>query len=793
MITHTSYVLICSFAQSLFAFAHLLICSFAHASAHSPTCHLQALAAADQLKAVAQSYKDKASRLSTKDDSDSQEGSNRPSKKQRFNSFQTATNKNTTTTTQKPTYANKRSFQRNIAGLMKSDHAMQAPYGAERRLIANATGQENWSINKGKVFVSISNDQAAAQSRRDIDTNVRGVEPPSTEQACALSQRRLRAQTPLKHEAWFALLVRSGLLSKYPNVHIGLREGFITSLPSIVDTFIPPNAQSLYDHHSEFSCILQREFAAQRYIGPFSQRELFSYIGHFQTSPLSLISKPHKLNAFRLIQDFSFPHTPSATHKSINSQTNSDLFPCTWGTFNTIVRIVLSLPKGSQAAVRDVAEAYRIIPLHPSQWNATVVRISEEDSFAIDTSTAFGASPNAGVFGGVADAGADLMRSQGIGPISKWVDDHVFFRLPTKEIENYNAKREEWRTLIQKHGGLQKAGGRIWYKGETLPNGDTLEFDEDMAFPLKILTHAGDPGSSNNPSYPYSLQEVDTLSEFLGIPWQAEKDREFAESFVFTGFLWNIPEKTVAITEEKRIKYQSALREWQKSRTHVLKEVEKLHGKLLHITQVIPIGRSYLSNLEAFLALSRKSPFKPLTPPKGTTNDIEWWLTRLNDNIIRPLHHPISPEDLNAFSDASSGVGLAITLGSKWRAWKLVSGWKSDGRDIGWAEAIAFEFLIYTLVKVEGARPSVKVYGDNQGVVEGWKRGRSRNRQVNLAFRRFSQFLEAQSMEVIAAYVPSGANPADKPSRGIFPDAASLLPKIPIPEDLRHYIVDITS
>jgi len=66
-----------------------------------------------------------------------------------------------------------------------------------------------------------------------------------------------------------------------------------------------------------------------------------------------------------------------------------------------------------------------MIPLHKSQWPGTIVRISA----CIDTFTAFGVTPAAGAYGHMADAGCEIMRSHSIGPIEKWVDDHVFFHI----------------------------------------------------------------------------------------------------------------------------------------------------------------------------------------------------------------------------------------------------------------------------------------------------------------------------------------------------------------------------
>ncbi len=88
--------------------------------------------------------------------------------------------------------------------------------------------------------------------------------------------------------------------------------------------------------------------------------------------------------------------------------------------------------------MRDESEAYRSIPLHPSQWSGTVLRVSE-DTFNIDTCLAFGLGPSAGIYGACADAANDIMQAEGISPIIKWVDDRVFFHIPKASLADFNA------------------------------------------------------------------------------------------------------------------------------------------------------------------------------------------------------------------------------------------------------------------------------------------------------------------------------------------------------------------
>jgi len=211
---------------------------------------------------------------------------------------------------------------------------------------------------------------------------------------------------------------------------------------------------------------------------------------------------------------------------------------------------------------------------------------------------------------------------------------------------------------------------------------------------------------------------------------------------------------------------------------HPLVEVQKLYGKLLHASLVITAGCVYLTNLEAMLSGFNNSPFMPHTPPCDTSNDLKWWAERLQSpTLSRNVPGPVPLTDLNTFSDASSGFGIGITIGNKWCAWCLLPGWKSDGQDISWAEAIGFELLTRSILSSSSGSAYFKVYGDNKGVVEGWWKGHSRNKQTNIVFRCIHAILNTQQCTIHTRYVPSQDNPADELSRGVYPPLAHLLPK----------------
>ena len=605
----------------------------------------------------------------------------------------------------------------------------------------------------------------------------------------ALSQRRCSPLTPLNADSWEHELISSDLISKYQQIPMYIRRGAFAGIPQIDLSFTPPNNPSTELLNTVFNDMIQLEFNKGRYLGPFSKEELELEIGPFQSSPLSLVPKTGKPGKFRLIQNLSHPTSNSPT-PSINAHLNSDNFPCTWGTFRTISTLIKNLPPGAQAATRDIAEAYRIIPLHENQWPGVVVRTSNHPSmFALNTSNSFGCTTADGLFGLFGDALADLLRSKGIGPITKWVDDFIFIRIPSVHIPSYNRDRARDRQTVAENGGIIHSRGCLWYKGKYLLEIGHEHFAEDLHFPLSPRL----PHHHEQDGFPYNFDNINQLTDPLGIPWESSKDVPFTTTITFAGLTWDLDRKSVSLPDSKKGKYLCAIHDWLRSPTHNLDETRKLYGKLLYTCHVIPRGRAYLTSFEILMALFHDRPFTPRHSPRALADDLSWWINILSQpTLSRPIPGNRLITDVRAYSDASSTTGLGIVIGDRWRAWRLLPGWNQDGRDIGWAEAIAMEFLIHTILK-SGSFAGIKVYGDNNGVVEGWWSGRSRNPQTNRIFRRIHETLDANNSVLITRYVHTSLNPADGPSRGIYPPRHLLLPPINIPIELSPLICNFDS
>lgn len=497
----------------------------------------------------------------------------------------------------------------------------------------------------------------------------------------------------------------------------------------------------------------------------YTKKELEDTIGYFRTAPLSVAeSRPGKLRA---ITNHSYPFTrypidlktlprnsnnkiiinPSVT--SINSVIDTTQFQCEWGTFYECLLIVAEAPPLTQAAIFDVDAAFRNIPTHPSVRRFTAVMVGE--LIHLDNCLNFGAAPSPGIWGRVADAMAAILRKKGVNRLVKWVDDFVFFRsvdcsLGSDKVENVILFRYPTRT-----------------------------------------------SSNSSVSYSYDEGLVWDTAETLGWPWAPSKFVPFASSFMYIGFSWDLVVKTVQLPEPKKTKYRAKLDAWQKGEKRSRAEAESLIGTLNHVCLVVPWGRPYLVNLYKFRGSFKdnQSSLTRHTIAAALSNDILWWSSLLEKdfvgmNIIKPPQ--ISP-DISIFVDASTSWGIGIILNNKWLAFEFKDGWKSDGREIGWAEMVAIDLALRTLRASKYSNVHVRIHSDNMGVVGALQAGSSRGSKQNEVLKEIVSFMMNNDLWITTEWVSTSANPADGPSRGVFPDRKLLHAYPPaIPSYLKTFI-----
>ena len=181
-------------------------------------------------------------------------------------------------------------------------------------------------------------------SATQIGTDARGAGDPIAVLRDALEHRSRNPLTPYNKQAWAEHLSKLGLEGRYPQLVQSLAKGFNLGISHITSTYTPSNHPLLKPLADVCSKIIENEFKAGRYIGPFTQSQLEWAMGPFQTSPLSLVPKTSNLGVYRAVHNFSHPHDSSHNATLINLHIDGNEFPCTWGTFTTVALLIARLP-----------------------------------------------------------------------------------------------------------------------------------------------------------------------------------------------------------------------------------------------------------------------------------------------------------------------------------------------------------------------------------------------------------------------------------------------------------------
>ncbi|GBE80134.1 hypothetical protein SCP_0213370 [Sparassis crispa] len=353
---------------------------------------------------------------------------------------------------------------------------------------------------------------------------------------------------------------------------------------------------------------------------------------------------------------------------------------------------------GTQAVTLDIAGAYHMVPVKPDHKRFLVVFFLS--FFYMDHNVPFGLASASGLQGEIADATVDVWESLAVSPIVKWVDDFTLFRFPC-EI-----------------GPFVEDGFR----------------------------------------YRYDLTYAKELIAPLCIPWHSTKDQEFANSFDYVGFHWDIAQRTVSLSERKRLKYSAHLllflQTYENSQVPK-KEAERIIGKLSHITFVHSRGRLYMSNLYAWLRTFH-TDFIPCYMRSSIISDLKWWLTELSIPFAPRSLTPHGPtRDYGIWVDASTSMGIGIIWNGHWAAWRAVDGWKVPGRDIGWLEGVAAEIAILIAYELGIRDAGILIRSDNEGVIGAFEKGRSNNAETNLCIRRSEEVFRVTGLSASLIYPPS--------------------------------------
>lgn len=145
----------------------------------------------------------------------------------------------------------------------------------------------------------------------------------------------------------------------YDELVTGFSEGFKIGFKGIARDKFSKNLNSAYDLPQVIDSKLAKEIELGRIKGPFPVPPL----DNFQVSPIGAVPKKAQ-NEFRMIQHLSFPEGDS-----VNDFISKEDTSVQYASVDDAIHIIKVLGRDCAMAKCDVRSAFRIMPLHPTEYN----------------------------------------------------------------------------------------------------------------------------------------------------------------------------------------------------------------------------------------------------------------------------------------------------------------------------------------------------------------------------------------------------------------------------------------
>ena len=184
------------------------------------------------------------------------------------------------------------------------------------------------------------------------------------------------------------------------------------------------NLKSAYDHTEVVSEYLEREVSLSRLsILPPATSPVPLQL---QISPFGVIPKKHRPDKWRLIVDLSSPEG-----YSVNDAISNDLCSTSYTSIDNAVYLARGLGKGCLLAKLDIKEAYRAVPVHPSDQR--FLAVSWKGATYIDKALPFGLRSAPKLFSARTDAMMYILHCRGVETALHYLDDFLVLAPPGQQ------------------------------------------------------------------------------------------------------------------------------------------------------------------------------------------------------------------------------------------------------------------------------------------------------------------------------------------------------------------------
>ena len=182
----------------------------------------------------------------------------------------------------------------------------------------------------------------------------------------------------------------------------GFKFGFFLHFSGEESPLHSSNSHSTKIHSDIIEKKINEELRLGRISGPFNTLQY----PNSKISPLAIIPKKEQ-GKFRLIHNLSYPYDETSVNSNILSSDSTVQYS---SIANAIEHIQACSPNAFMAK-SDIADAFRLIPLHPSQYHLT--GFSWKNSFYYDLCLPMGAASSRKIFEHFSDAIKFVLNKHG--------------------------------------------------------------------------------------------------------------------------------------------------------------------------------------------------------------------------------------------------------------------------------------------------------------------------------------------------------------------------------------------
>lgn len=198
----------------------------------------------------------------------------------------------------------------------------------------------------------------------------------------------------------------------------GFTEGFRIASQASPHNLLVKNHPSTLQDPDKVSAKIAKEHAAGRIAGPFDRKPMDPMC----ISPLGLVPKKSP-GEFRLIHDLSYPRGDSVN--SAIAKSDSAVY---FETMDHCVGLIRQLGRGCYISKADLADAYRILPIHPDDYK--FLGFKWQEKYYYDKALVMGCSSSCNIFERFSNFIQWVMKHQlKVDAMSHILDDFIFMAL----------------------------------------------------------------------------------------------------------------------------------------------------------------------------------------------------------------------------------------------------------------------------------------------------------------------------------------------------------------------------